>query len=84
MSQDKEDNIQIKPYTKAQLARMYGVSDTTFRTWSRPFLEQLPDYNRHAILLTTAQVSYLFEMLGPPSITKPPNHGNKETDRKAG
>ena len=54
----------IKAYTGAELARMYGVCKITFRKWLKPHQAAIGPRIGH--IYTTLQVKTIFEKLGPP------------------
>ena len=58
-----ESQIQIKAYTKSQLAEKYGVHYTTLKRWlsTVPGLNLIPGQR----ILTPAQVELVLRHLGP-------------------
>lgn len=57
-------HIDIKPYTVAEMARLYGISKLTFNKWIKPHLAAIG--NRIGHYFTSLQVKIIFEKLGPP------------------
>ncbi|HEY4150703.1 MAG TPA: hypothetical protein VGM41_17315 [Chitinophagaceae bacterium] len=55
---------EIRPYTPAELARLYGVSKATFNKWLKPHRDAIGQHIGH--FYTTLQVKIMFEKLGPP------------------
>jgi hypothetical protein len=55
---------EIKPHTSVELARLYGVSRTTFKKWLEP--HQAAIGPRIGNFYTTLQVKIIFEKLGHP------------------
>jgi response regulator of citrate/malate metabolism len=58
------NHVELKPYTIAELADMYGVSKKTFRKWLEPFQEQIGE--RNGFFYSIVQVKIIFERLGMP------------------
>jgi response regulator of citrate/malate metabolism len=56
--------IQLRPYTIAELADMYGVSKKTLRKWLEPFQELIGQ--RNGFFYTIVQVKIIFDKLGLP------------------
>lgn len=55
---------EVKPYSTAEMARIYGVCDRTFLKWLKPFMPLVgPKSGR---FYTVAQVDIIFEKLGRP------------------
>ncbi|HSC39732.1 MAG TPA: hypothetical protein VLD19_17725 [Chitinophagaceae bacterium] len=57
--------FEIKPYTPAELARLYGISKPTFRKWLNPHLSAIGKRIGH--FYNALQVKTIFEKLGLPS-----------------
>jgi len=55
---------EIKPSTGAELARLYGVSKSTFNKWLKPHQAAIGARIGH--IYTTLQVKIIFEKLGLP------------------
>jgi transposase len=58
------NNIQLKPYTVLELAKLYGVSDRTMKKWIKPFEKEIG--KKIGYFYTIAQVKIIFEKLGMP------------------
>ncbi|HEY6914610.1 MAG TPA: hypothetical protein VI413_08040 [Paludibacter sp.] len=58
------NNIQLKPYTVLELARLYSVSDRTMKKWIKPFEKEIGE--KIGYFYTIAQVKIIFEKLGTP------------------
>jgi len=56
---------EIKPYSPAELARIYGVSKKTMNRWLKPHRGGIGE--RQGLYYTTLQVKIIFEKLGLPS-----------------
>ncbi len=56
--------MQIKSYSKADLAKYYGVSADQICIWLKQIEHLLPHYKRTAKVLTPAQVTIIFRELG--------------------
>ena len=64
----KKEEFNLKPYTPKEFRDLYGVSYKTFRTWIKPFLEEIgkpigKTYNVN-------QVRIIIEKLGFPETIK--------------
>lgn len=59
-----DTKAEIKAYSKSELAALYGVSQTTFRKWTREIKDQLGSKKNQ--ILTPQQVAVVFEFLGLP------------------
>lgn len=58
--------LEVKPYTKKELAGIYGMSPRSFNTWLKPFLSEIgPKQGKY---LTVNQVRIIIEKLGLPGI----------------
>jgi transposase-like protein len=55
----------IKPYSLAELARLYEVCVRTMRKWMQPFTEEIG--KRRGRYYTISQVKTIFEKLGYPA-----------------
>jgi response regulator of citrate/malate metabolism len=64
MKQTEEQLFQLRPYTIAELADIYGVSKKTFRRWLDPFQEQIG--KRNGFFYSIVQVKIIFDKLGIP------------------
>lgn len=56
---------EIRPYTTAELARLYGISKTTLNKWLKPHRLFIGERIGH--IYNALQVKHIFEKLGPPS-----------------
>lgn len=54
----------IKPYSKKQLANMYGISDKTLASWLSPFIRKIGPYKGR--MFTPKQIKTIFESIGEP------------------
>lgn len=59
-----QNPVELRPYTIAELADMYGVSKKTLRKWMEPFQEQIGE--RIGFFYSIVQVRIIFEKLGMP------------------
>ena len=57
--------IVLKPYTKKEIANLYGVCIRTLNKWLEPFKEEIGE--RRGWFYTVAQVKIIFNKLQPPS-----------------
>jgi len=65
-TENKNQGVQLKPYTLKELARIYGVSTKTMHRWMEPFEKELgPKRGRY---YTIPQVKMFFDNLSLPSI----------------
>ena len=55
---------EIKPYTTAELAHLYGISKPTFNKWLKPHQRFIGERLGH--FYTALQVKLIFEKLGLP------------------
>lgn len=62
--QSENQKFQLRPYTIAELADMYGVSKKTFRKWLEPFQELIGE--RNGFFYSIIQVKIIFDKLGMP------------------
>ncbi|HEV8283830.1 MAG TPA: hypothetical protein VGQ09_05955 [Chitinophagaceae bacterium] len=60
----KKNTIQLRPYSMAELARLYCVCDRTFKKWIAPFAEEIG--LKPGRYYTISQVKIIFEKLGLP------------------
>jgi len=58
------NEIMVKPYSIAQLSKLYGVSTGTFRKWVPPIKERVGVL--HGRFYTVNQVEIFFKHLGLP------------------
>ncbi len=58
------DYVEIKPYSLAELARIYGVQSRTLKNWLVPHDEAIG--KRIGRFYTALQVKIIFEKLGLP------------------
>ncbi len=69
-STDPAEEVPVKAYTKAELARLYNVSPKIFHTWLTHWQKDLKrfKYVHRQKMLTAAQVNFLFrdDVLGKP------------------
>jgi predicted DNA-binding protein YlxM (UPF0122 family) len=56
--------MQIKSYSKAEIAAHYGISADKLSSWLKEIEHLLPHYKRTAKVLKPAQVKVIFEELG--------------------
>lgn len=56
--------IALRPYKVTELARMYEVSEKTFKKWITPFEEEIGRKNGY--FYSIAQVRIIFQKLGTP------------------
>ena len=54
----------VKAYTITELATLYEVSTKTFKTWLKPYAEEIGE--RQSRYFTTLQVKIIFEKIGLP------------------
>lgn len=59
-------STEIKAYYKRELARMYGVSWMTLRSWIKPFERELKQYTKDCKLIKPVDVEIIFSKLGEP------------------
>ncbi len=68
MSKEKSENkkkiVVVKPYTLRELAALYQVGWKTFKSWIKPFTEEIGE--RRGRFLTIPQVKTIFEKLDYP------------------
>lgn len=57
--------FKLRPYTIADLSRLYGVSRNTLKAWLKPFAQQIGQ--RIGNYFTVAQVQVIIDKLGMPS-----------------
>lgn len=58
--------LEIKPYTKKELAAIYGISPRSFNTWIKPFLSEIG--TKQGKYMTVNQVRIIIEKLGLPGM----------------
>lgn len=58
------EKIEIKPYSKQELADMYKIGVRSMTTWLQPFEKVIG--KRHGRYYNIKQVKYIFEKLGLP------------------
>ena len=58
------NTLRLKPYSKKELAKLYGVSDRTFVKWLTPHIDSIG--TRQGWYYTIAQVEMIFAKLGKP------------------
>lgn len=56
--------IEIKAYSLAELANLYGISNRIMKTWLAPFTDDIG--KKHGRYYITLQVKIIFEKLGLP------------------
>jgi hypothetical protein len=61
--------VQIKSYTKSQMAMMYNISLKTFGKWIKGIEPELNNigYNKHQKIFTPRQVKLIFESFVAPT-----------------
>ena len=58
------NTLELKPYSKKELADLYGISFKTLNSWLSPFKSQIGIYRGR--LYTVNQVKMIFDKLGLP------------------
>lgn len=60
--------VEVKTYSKSDLAKLYNVGPTTFRKWLEPFMPDLEalHYQKDQKILKPKQVKLIFDKLGKP------------------
>lgn len=58
------EKIEIKPYSKQELALLYNVGVRSVTTWLEPFTKEIG--KRHGRYYTPKQVKVIFNKLGLP------------------
>lgn len=58
--------IALKPYTLAELSRLYEVDKRTFKMWIEPYKDQIG--KRIGKYYSVLQVRFIFEQLGLPAL----------------
>lgn len=58
------EKIEIKPYSKQELADMYKIGVRSMTTWLQPFEKTIG--KRHGRYYNMKQVRYIFDKLGLP------------------
>jgi hypothetical protein len=61
---EKTERIEIKPYSKQELANLYKIGVRSMTTWLEPFKSHIG--KRHGRYYTPKQVKVIFEKLGLP------------------
>jgi hypothetical protein len=56
--------VEIKAYSLAELANLYGISNRIMKTWLAPFTNDIG--KKHGRFYNTLQVKIIFEKLGLP------------------
>jgi len=58
----------IRPYTKAELAALYGVHRNTLTSWMNRFPDEFAQtgYRKRVRILTPVQVKLLYALVGTP------------------
>lgn len=64
MSSQNTSSIQLRGYSLSELARMYQISEKSFRTWIKPFTAEIGE--RHGRYYNVNQVKIILEKLGFP------------------
>ena len=59
-----DNSTPIKPYSKNELAQLYGVSLHTLIKWLHPFAEQIGQYVGRCY--TPKQIKIIFNLIGEP------------------
>lgn len=59
-----KNEIMVRPYSVAQLSKLYGVSTRTFKRWVPPIKEKVGNLNGR--FYTVNQVEIFFKHLGLP------------------
>jgi hypothetical protein len=60
----KKNIIQLRPYSLAEMGRLYSVCDRTFKKWVEPFAKEIGE--KKGRYYTISQVKIIFEKLGLP------------------
>ena len=58
------EKIEIKPYSKKELAALYKIGVRSMATWLKPFERELG--KRNGWYYNVKQVRYIFDKLGSP------------------
>lgn len=62
----KKNSIPLKPYSLAELSRLYSVCDRTMKKWITPFQHEIGE--RNGRYYNVSQVKIIFDKLGLPGI----------------
>ncbi len=60
----KEIMVEIRPYSKQELADLYDIGVRSITTWLKPFEKEIG--KRHGRYYSPKQIRYIFEKLGYP------------------
>jgi len=60
----EQEKIEIKPYSKQELASLYKIGVRSMTTWLQPFEKAIG--KRHGRYYNMKQVRYIFDKLGLP------------------
>lgn len=58
------EKIEIKPYSKQELADLYNIGVRSMSTWLKPFEKEIG--KRHGRYYNLKQIRYIFNKLGLP------------------
>lgn len=58
------EKVEIKPYSKQELADLYNIGVRSMSTWLKPFEKEIG--KRHGRYYNLKQVRYIFNKLGLP------------------
>ncbi|HBF89361.1 MAG TPA: hypothetical protein DDX39_12035 [Bacteroidales bacterium] len=58
--------VKVKPYTLAELSRIYEIDKRTFRAWMKPFADKIG--KRGGRFYNVKQVRIIFRELGLPAL----------------
>ncbi|MCC7303480.1 MAG: hypothetical protein IT233_12645 [Bacteroidia bacterium] len=64
MQNDSNKGVVVKPYTLNELAELYQISWRVFRSWIKPFRDEIGEIRGR--VLTIPQVKTIFEKLDYP------------------
>lgn len=64
MQNDSNKGVVVKPYTLNELAELYQISWRVFRSWIKPFRDEIGEIRGR--VLTIPQVKIIFEKLDFP------------------
>lgn len=56
--------MNVKPYTYKELIALYGASQRTFKTWIKPFWNEIGE--KHGRCFSIKQIEAIFQKLGSP------------------
>jgi len=71
MNTPNEQPIQLRGYSLAELARLYQISEKSFRTWIKPFAAEIGE--RHGRYYNVNQVRIILQKLGFPDMLSEPD-----------